>query len=328
MKTFAYTLRDTSGALKHGALRAADRADALRQLNAMGGAPVSVSEGAKGGAPVSVSEGAKGGGASRSVRPSAAMPRTAALAVALIGAAGAWVVWHCLRANKPPLRARQPARAALAVAPGRTAAPPSGATPETEPVLQTPAAPVRAAVSPPEPQSRTETQALISLASALPQAPLPAQAAAAPELDPQPLKTPAFNNLSDNVLALALDVPPGSPIPPVPIPAGMEQEFAKSLTNEIFLYDSDDGRTAALKERVAIIKNELARMAAGGRNVAEALEEYQRETNENEAMRSKAQRELTALYRQGSLQKARDYMNEMNQVFKEYGVGPISMPRQ
>jgi len=313
MKTFGYTLRDKEGALKKGSLQAVDRIDALRQIKDMGCIPVAVTEG-------------------KGVVPSARAPWNpatwnravwmAAAGVVLIAALSVW-----LTADKKPAKRPAPVTAAAGT-PSRSvrSALPTNQTVKTVRPAPKPV-PVPSAVGTPTRGVRDET-ALPRPAVASEKRPhqTPAPKPVAEEQKPQ--RPSAYKTKTEQLLAMAMSVPPGSAIPPLPITQGLDSDFANSLTNVIVIYDDDDDRTAAIKEDVAITKNQLLELVKQGRSVADVLKEYQDTTNERAEVRNAAQRELTDLIKNGTPEEAKAYLDKVNKAFTELGVEPIAMPRQ
>ena len=147
------------------------------------------------------------------------------------------------------------------------------------------------------------------------------------EEEHKPPRPSPYKTQTEALLSMAMSVPPGASIPPMPIPPDLDNDFANSLTNVIVIYDDDDERTAAIKEDVAVTKNQLLELVMQGRNVAEVLKEYQEETNKRAAIRSEAQIHFNKLLRDGSPDEAKAYMEEVNRAFAELGIEPICVPR-
>lgn len=308
MKSFGYTFRDASGALKKGTLQAEDRADALRQIKAKGCVAVSVSEGQ-----------AAAGGPAWNPAWTVRGVWIAAVGVVLIGGLAVW--WH--RAERKPAK-----RPAAVVADVKKAAPAA----RPKPVKAAPAKPVQTAARPaavkpaaevPAPAERPAATAAIPEKRPYP-APAPQPAAPAPE--PVPQNPSQFKTSTEQLLGLAMSIPPGNPIPPLPIVQGLDKDFVNSLTNEIVIFSDDDERTANVKENVAVAKNQMLELVKEGRSVAEVLKEYENTVNERAAARSEAQAELSNLYRSGRTQEAKEYMEKVNKAFTEMGIDPVSLP--
>ena len=142
-----------------------------------------------------------------------------------------------------------------------------------------------------------------------------------------PRRPTSFKGSTEQLLAMAMSAPPGAMIPPLPIAGNLDEDFINSLTNTIVIYDDDDERTVQLKENVAAAKNQMLELLKQGRSVSDVLKEYQETNNERAAIRSEAQRELNALHRSGKTQEAKEYMEKVNETFKDMDIDPISPPQ-
>jgi len=303
MKTFAYTYRNLSGALKRASLQAPDRADALRQIQAQGHVPVSVTEG-KGASPR----------ANVSWSPKWNKPVwVAALAAGLIAAL---VFWR-LNGERPAFSSVpvpvQPSQA-------QTSKPAS-----VNSKAPTSKVPVNVHADIPVADIPREKDKPQHKKISAPSIPSPGPAV---EIEPPPPPRHSYKTATEGLLSMAMSIPPGEMIPPLPISKDLDDDFAKSLTNTIVIYDDDDEQTASTKENVAVAKNQLLKLVAEGRSVAEVLKEFERETNERAAVRSEAQKELATIYENGSPEEAKAYLEKINKAFNELGIEPISLPRQ
>jgi len=309
MKTFGYTYRDKTGALKNGSLQAPDRIDALRQIKERGCIPVAITEG-------------KSTVAGKRTPWNNAARVAAAAGVLLIVALA---VWLTTRQETGPRRLPAPVLAPKSVAPIPLAAGPEPAVPPPAYAAVHPELAVQPDVAPPP------------TAGVAPGTPQPPPAAAkkpfetpAPEtvVEPtKPTRPSAYNTTTEALLSMAMSVPPGAMIPPMPITPGLEADFAKSLTNDIVVFDDDDERMIEHKKKVALAKLALLEQVNQGRSVSEVLKEYQESTNERAAARSDAQRELAELLKNGKPDRAEAYLEEVNKAFTELGIEPIVMPR-
>ena len=308
MKSFGYTFRDASGALKKGTLQAEDRADALRQIKAKGCVPVSVAEG----------QAAAGGPAWNP----AWTVRGAWIAAAGVVLIGGLAVWH--RAERKPVK--RPAVVAADVKKTAPAAKPKPVKPASAKPVQAAAQPAPAQPVPEKPTPAERPATAAALPASRP-GPAPAPQPAEPAAEPVPPPSPSqFKTSTEQLLGLAMSIPPGNPIPPLPIVPGLDKDFVNSLTNEIVIFSDDDERTANVKENVAVAKNQMLELVKEGRSVAEVLKEYENTVNERAAARSEAQAELSNLYRSGKTQEAREYMEKVNKAFTEMGIDPVSLP--
>ena len=308
MKTFGYVCRDNNGVLKSGNVQAATRADAIRQIKAMGHVPVSVTEG-------------------NLATPNISWRLTRNQIVGVTVAAGVLIVgltvWRFsnrapVPANPTPAQiqtssANSPRPAAPSVSGDETTSPAVASSIET-PSLET--------LPEPHPQVEPPPRA---------RPPSPTSQAATPETvleeEQAPQRPNQFKNSTEQLLAMAMSAPPGAMIPPLPIPGNLDEDFINSLTNTIVIYDDDDERTMQLKESVAVAKNQMLELLKQGQSVADVLKEYQETANERATIRSQAQRELNALHRSGKPQEAQEYMEKINESFKDMDIEPIALPK-
>ncbi len=304
MKNFSYTAKASDGSLKRGVLSAADRAAVLEALRRQSLMPVAVEEAAA--------------SAERRALPTRALAY-AALAVLLL-AGGAWLVLS--------------RRAAPSTTGGREALPHTAAARPTASAQSAQSALSDVSESPPPTQS--DPSAFPAPALAVP-SPTPTAATArsrstttaeAPpdEKTQEPPRPQAFKTATEQLIAMAFSVPPGKSMPPLPVPPGLDDDFAVSLTNQIIVFDDDDEKTVALKEEVALAKLDILGMIKEGKSVADVLKEYEQDNNERAAIRSEAEKELRDMLKSGKRAEAEDYLRSINQAFREHGIEPVSMP--
>jgi len=156
------------------------------------------------------------------------------------------------------------------------------------------------------------------------QAPVPGPQVSEPVQQKHPH---SYKTATEGLIAMAMSVPPGEMVPPLPISKDLDMDFVNSLSNEIVIYDDDDDRTANIKENVAVTKNQLLELVKQGRSVSEVLKEYEKQTNERAAIRSEAQVELSNLIKNGSTKEAKAYLENINKAFGDLGIEPITLPR-
>jgi len=314
MKTFAYTFRDPSGALKKGSIVAIDRVDALRQIKAMGFVAVNLSEG-KAGVPTRASLFPAGKG------------RLLWLAVAgvVVILLAALAVWRTSE-RKHRVKRSAPAAATAKKAAPAAARPAKPGSPKTGPAKTPTSAPRPAPAIPVTETPQPHATPPPATAAAQP-APQPAPQPAEQVVEQKPQHPEQFKTTTEQLLGLAMSLPPGMPVPPMPITQNLDMDFVNSLTNEIVIFDDDDEHTANVKENVAAAKNQLLKLVEEGRGVTEVLQEYEKDTNERAEAHSEAQMELSRLYRSGRADEAKAYMEKVNKAFDEMGIDPIALPR-
>jgi len=310
MKTFTYTIRDKDGRLKKGAVQAADRAGAMREVKALGGVPLSVSEARPG----------VDGAAPQGVRRALLW----ALAVVPVVLAALWFWCPWAKDAKPV-----------------SATPSVSSVPLVSPVTRIG---VQAQAASGEGTEGTEeTQELGSAEGQIAEAAAP-PAPRRPGIrrlgrDGKPIETgedtappppdTTFRTRTEHLLSAILSAPPGAPVPPIPIPPGMERDFAAALTNVITVHGDDTDEMAARKERVAWLKQDLAAMVADGADPADALRDVERYRNEVAAYRRELLRRHTQLRREGLDGEAGSFLDEANEELRQHGDPPLTpLPEQ
>lgn len=307
MKTFGYTSRDKSGALNNGTLQAVDRIDALRQIKSRGCVPVAVTEG-------------KSVAASTRVAWNPAWSKTAFLAATAVILIAAVVLW--LKVDRTPVSKEQRAEERGMRTTPRASRHAHSTNQTAKTVKQSPQ-PIPAAVVqdvPAEPPAKPD--AIPAAHKAAPPAPVTQTA------EPEAPKRPnTYKSATEGLLSMAMSIPPGELIPPLPISADLDADFANSLTNVIVVYDDDDAHAVNIKENVAVAKNQLLEQLKAGQSVSEVLKAYEKDTNERASIRIEAQQELNKIIESGSQEEAAEYVEKVNKAFAEIGVEPISLPR-
>jgi hypothetical protein len=310
MTTFTYQYWDEKGAVRSGTLRAADRTEALRQIQTAGRSVISLTEGH-----------AVKPGWFRPHFPSWGKPALVLMSfVLLLFFSADWIVGMFRKPDTGnPARHTATGTQAPARLPVPLKTPPRDAKTETVPGDATP----HASIQPPV----ANTAARKTSPASAPSAKTPGFRPPPSEADAEPLPPNAFKNQSDALLAMAMSVPPGMEVPPLPIPDNLDETFLHSLTNDIVIYPEDDARTVELKKTVADAKQQIREMVNEGRSVAEILSEYRRQMKEQAALRREALKELHALYRSGAVNEAKTFHDQVNEAFSKTGIPPIEMPR-
>ncbi len=144
----------------------------------------------------------------------------------------------------------------------------------------------------------------------------------------KPKGAPRVNTV-EQVLFMALSSEDGGGMPPLPIDdnASLTNAFLAAMTNSIVIYDTDDERTVALKERVADAKNQLKKIYEEGGSIYDALMEYQHYVNEGAQIRSEVIRHYMRLRKEASPEEAEAYRLEANKELEREGIaiiGPMS----
>lgn len=129
---------------------------------------------------------------------------------------------------------------------------------------------------------------------------------------------------TDSVLATALQCAKGGSMPPWPsMGIGMDKEFRKSLNDPIVVLETDDERTAALKQIVSSARAEIKERLDAGEHFCDVINDFRELTNENGKIRADAILELKKIRDSGDEESARKYEVIMNAAFSQMGIDPI-----
>ena len=72
-------------------------------------------------------------------------------------------------------------------------------------------------------------------------------------------------------MAMIASIPPGMPVPPLPISGDLAEDFAVATTNTIVIFDDDTEETVRHKEAVAWMKVDVAEYVKEGHSPAEVI---------------------------------------------------------
>ena len=299
MKNFAYTAKASDGALTRGVLSAADRAAALEALRRQGLMPVKVEE-------------------TRAVPAGDRAVPTRALAyaavVVLLLAGGVWLALSRRGGEQQP-----PVKPPAAAPTGGRASPRAVTTPAPA-VPTTPVAPA------------PSTTPAVPVASAAPAAPVPAAAPspapspASPENPPAapaptpPPRDPSFASHSESAMAMIASIPPGMPVPPLPISGDLAEDFAVAATNTIVIFDDDTEETVRHKEAVAWMKVDVAEYVKEGHSPAEVIQAITDAHNENAKIREEYEFYLSQLRAAGDTAGVETFVKEANEDLAARGL--------
>lgn len=146
-----------------------------------------------------------------------------------------------------------------------------------------------------------------------------------------------FKNMSDSVLAMLIMGNEGkTENPPLPnlidtntTPERIEAQQLKwnedainALTNAIVIYEDEDNLTQGQKEKIADLKEQLARIAKEGGSVADALKEFREYMNEGVGLRRQVIAETAKIEDD---KEALDYVNKANEELKKEDITPVDL---
>ena len=304
--TFTCTYRNAQGAQTTEVVEAASRQDVFAQLKARGIVPTRVTEGGR----LSAKSAAEGGSAKG--RRQAGALRGAIAGVLIVVAAIA--VWFLVgpQTDAPVAKPAEPKPAKAKHAPQTRALPttsaPAAKTAETEPAPETAKEPVR---------DESQPLSVVTNASGYIIETYLRDGKRTKVIKEPP---PIFTNPADQVISWMMSAQPGQEIPPFPIDKSIEEDFKRSLTNNLAVLDTDDEKVAALKQSVLETRRELVKMLEKGYTVQEALTEHRRLVNENAKIRTDALLELQKIKADGDLEGAKKYVFKMNTAFRQMGI--------
>ena len=137
---------------------------------------------------------------------------------------------------------------------------------------------------------------------------------------------PVFKHGSDQMIALVLSAPPGQAMPPMPMNAFTDDEFNRSLEENIEILDTDSDDVKDLKAKVIVARSEIKAMMAKGYSALQVLQEHQDIFNDNAKLHTDALIEMKSILDSGDREEARKYAIAMNAAFQQMGVPELPVP--
>lgn len=139
-------------------------------------------------------------------------------------------------------------------------------------------------------------------------------------------KPPVFEHATDQLIAVALSGDGDSELPPLPIGDSMEAEFLESLNTPIVIKEDDSDAIRRAKENVIEARKIIDAELRKGRSFKSILEEHLAERKGNAEMRQTAMQAVRELQAEGDSKAVNDYIEKVNGLFREKGIGEISSP--
>ena len=326
--TFTVTYRGADGALREEAIEATGRAECFVQMKARGIVPVSVKEGARKGRR---QDGVfpHGRNELRPSRTSGDKPQSSIfnlkssiiLAAVLAVAGGAWWWLSAREDARPPVEKPKAVKDAKKVKDVKDLKGPKGtpAVPAaTNNVAANPVAGTTASAHKEEVISAvTNKSGYIVERVRNPDGTTSKRVTAPP---------PIFSNSSDQMIALALSAQPGQSLPPMPANAVSNEEFLKSLEEEIVILDTDSPEVKDLKAKVIVAREDIKSMMKKGYSVQQVLDEHHQLFNDNAKLHADALIEMKAILSSGDRDGARRYAEKVNVALKQMGVPELPLP--
>ena len=134
---------------------------------------------------------------------------------------------------------------------------------------------------------------------------------------------PVFEFSSDDLIAMAISVKPGESMPPMPIDANIDKEFAASLLSPIRINDDDSDEVKEIKARVIETRAYLAEEIKRGGSVYQALMDHQNEQNRIADNRLMAIQEMQKVRAEMGEDAANEFRDRVNESFRIRGIPEI-----
>ena len=222
--TFTYTHRDAQGAVRADVVEAVSRQDAFAALKAKGVTPLSVKAGGDSSPHVA---------AGSPILPTGRAGMARAAAAGLLVVVGAAIAWFSLapRGRQTEEVGRDSARQAKS-RPSETS---TAAKPDMDAGKAEPPAPVRKEAEPSAEMNPEEPVAVETNKSGYIIETYVRDGKRTKVIKEPP---PIFRNPADHVIAWMMSAQPGQEIPPFPIDKSIEEDFKRSLTNDLAVLDT------------------------------------------------------------------------------------------
>ena len=138
---------------------------------------------------------------------------------------------------------------------------------------------------------------------------------------------PIFDNASDQIIAMAASgAESGYAMPPLPVMNNADEEFIKSLENEIKINEDDTDEVKALKQNVIAIREEIRQLMSEGHSFAEVIKDHRDVVNHGVEMRKEASRMIKELIDNGDHDAANECLEKVNEVLAGMGIQGVEMP--
>ena len=299
MKSFVYTAKDVSGALKRGGLQAVDRTDALDSLKTKGWTPISLMEGHV---------------------PREEKKWLMPLVLMMLSVVLGYAVFMIVRTSPQPKETpKATTNVAQRMQEGVSA---QGAKETTQP---------EPALADSEKEAPLDQVDVLSL----PVQPNPPIKPLAQAVRPVRVLTPgggtnlpprqAFSTGTERLISWMANTRLGDPVPPLPmLPIG--EDIEKILDTDIAVYDDDDEKTVQAKVNVAKMKQSMKAFIKEGGDPQDFLTFYREELDMVHKERVEEQKELMRLYREGGGEQARAFADTRNKELGARGIRPLALP--
>ena len=142
-------------------------------------------------------------------------------------------------------------------------------------------------------------------------------------------KPPTYNNVSDQVIAMAVSGDMDDELPPIPISEDMEADFVESLKTPIVINDDDSEAIKESKRRVIEARTIIDEEMKKGRGFREILADHIAQRKANAAARETVMEAVNDLKKEGDPELLNQYLEKANAFLREKGIREVEdMPHR
>lgn len=139
-------------------------------------------------------------------------------------------------------------------------------------------------------------------------------------------KRPIFKHTSENIIAGILASRPGTRFLPVDMDEEFDEDFKKSLDEEIEISPDDDPDDALVKEAMIKARDEFRKLMSKGQKPSEIVNDMHNEMNKIADYRDLMQEDFDKIKETGSAKDVEAYLKEANELLKEFDAEPLDLP--
>ena len=135
---------------------------------------------------------------------------------------------------------------------------------------------------------------------------------------------PVFDNVIDQTLSIALSVPTGHSLPPMPsLGPDSTKAFAEALKKPIVIKDDDPENVKKAKLLVQSGREAIFEALKSGKSVQEIIADHCAAVNNNAELHNAVGAEYRKLVAEGDLEAAEEYRRKANEVLQQSGADPV-----
>ena len=137
---------------------------------------------------------------------------------------------------------------------------------------------------------------------------------------------PVFDNVIDQTLSIALSVPPGHSLPPMPsLGPNATKAFEDALKKPIVIKDDDPENVKRAKLLVQSGREAISEALKSGKSVQEIIADHCAAVNDNAELHNAVSAEYRKLVAEGDMDAAEEYRAKANEILEKAGAD--SVPR-